>query len=562
MASVEKKLFDENFLNVWSHNYQKLEALCKQGKPIDASLDDQLAQWVSIQRRISHMLPNELKVELAALRFSFEEKDFSWITMYRQLAEFVQTHGHSCLPTDQKHEDLKDWLVRQVLGRRYLSEDQFQKLDSLGVYWDMPISRDHRWEQMYWKLKDFYTTFGLSMVPQNWAKDKQLAHWVMMQRKMYAKDKIREDRKLKLSALNFVWSIKDVYESQWELYFQKVASFHKTYGHCRVPCKHKKLVSWIERQRLAKKNKLLSVGREKRLDEIGFIWSCEGIKKRKWDEKYEQLQAYHQQHGHSFVPVSFSENKQLGTWVASQRALEAKGKLGSVKKKKLENLDFVWSRNTQQQLKSAHNTQWESKFEKLKAYMQVHGTFQVSLKIDPALQRWTSLQRKLFYKGKLSQDRIERLHDIRFPWSVQEGYWMQMYDALIDFKKQFGYTRVPFLWKPNPQLAAWVYRVKSNKITLASSQTELLNEIGFDWNLSKRTVLPWEVMYDRLVAFKKEHGHTRVPVKWKEDPKLGKWTSRIRVDKAHLEPERVALLEALGFDWGYKFTPEKAANSN
>ncbi|MFD3002008.1 helicase associated domain-containing protein [Pontibacter toksunensis] len=560
MARLEKKLFDENFLNSWSLNYQKLRALCRQGKPVAANVDEQLAQWISIQRRIRHMLPCELKTELAALRFDFDEKDFSWATMYRQLAWFAERNGHTCLPPDQQHEDLKDWLVRQIIGRSLLSDDQFRKLDSLRVDWDMPISREHRWEQMYWKLKDFYLTFGHSRVPQKWAKDKQLAHWVTVQRRTHSSNKLKEDRKRKLDELHFVWSIQDVYASQWEHYFQQLVSFHKAHGHCSVPGKYEKLVSWIERQKLAKKDNALPPDREKRLDQINFIWSCESIKQKRWDDAYAQLYAYHQQYGHSFVPVHFSKNKSLGIWVATQRAREAKGKLGPAKKKKLDTLGFVWTRDTQRQVKSAYDTRWEANLEKLKVYKQKTGSCQVSLRIDLALQRWTRWQRKLFYQGRLSPERIDRLNAIRFPWSVQDGYWMQMYRSLLNFRELFGHTRVPFRWEANPQLAAWVYRVKSEKSALASQKKELLNSIGFDWTLRRRTALPWQDMYARLVDYKKEHGHTRVPAGSGKDLKLGKWCSRMRSERAHLDPERVALLEAIDFDWSSKCSCEKAAN--
>ena len=155
---------------------------------------------------------------------------------------------------------------------------------------------------------------------------------------------------------------------------------------------------------------------------------------------------------------------------------------------------------------------------------------------------------------------MDRLNEIRFPWSIQEGYWMKMYDALIGFKKQFGHTRVPFQWKVNHKLADWVYRTKVNKSKLSVQKIELLNKIGFDWSLSRKNVVPWKKMYSRLLNFLRKHGHTRVPVKYQEDLKLGKWASRMRSERENLEPRRVALLEAIEFDWGYKFSRKKASS--
>lgn len=134
---------------------------------------------------------------------------------------------------------------------------------------------------------------------------------------------------------------------------------------------------------------------------------------------------------------------------------------------------------------------------------------------------------------------------------------MKMYDALLAFKKKYGHTRVPFQWKENHKLADWVYRTKVNKASLEVQKIELLDEIGFDWSLVRRNVIPWKEMYTRLITFKQKHGHTKVPVKWEKDPKLGKWVSRMRNERETMEPERVALLEAIEFDWGYKFVTKK-----
>jgi hypothetical protein len=229
--------------------------------------------------------------------------------------------------------------------------------------------------------------------------------------------------------------------------------------------------------------------------------------------------------------------------------LESKGKLGADKKKKLSEIGFVWSRDTSSQLKSLYDSRWEANFERLKTYKQLYGTCQVSVKKDPALQKWTRWQRIVFYQGKLSKRRMDKLNQIRFPWSIEESYWMKMYDELACFNNQFGHTRVPYNWAPCPRLAAWVYRIKGMKSGLSAQKIELLNSIHFDWTLNRKIMLPWMVMYERLKAFRQMYGHTNVPAKWHKDPKLGKWVSRMRYEREKLARERIVLLEALEFNW-------------
>lgn len=557
MADLDKEFFNKKFLEKWSSNYKRLEKVANSSGKVKDKLDRELETWLAHQKNIKHLLPHELQDKLSALGVDLEDQGDVWEEMYRQLSQFVLKTGHSHVPVDPEYEALRDWLTRQIINRSLLTEEQFQKLDSVNVDWEMVVSRDHRWEVMYQRLRQFYHTYGHSRVPQKWHQDKQLALWVQVQRRMFTQGKLRKDREQKLREVEFVWSIQTIFDAQWQKHFDELLAFYKKHGHTRVPSKRDKLVGWMERQRLAKSRGQLPKERMKMLEEIHFIWDFKNIKQKAWEDKFKQLKEFWKENGHAFVPVNYKENKSLGTWVASQRWLEAKGKLDPAKKKKLDQLGFVWTKDTEKELKAINDEKWEESFEKLKAYKEKYGTCQVSLRVDRVLQRWTCWQRKAFYEGKLPEDRLNRLNEIRFPWSIQEGYWMKMYDALLSFKTKYGHTRVPFQWKENHKLADWVYRTKVNKDSLEVQKIELLDDIGFDWRLVRRNVIPWKEMYGRLVTFKQRYGHTKVPVKWEKDPKLGKWVSRMRNERETMEPERVALLEAIEFDWGYKFVTKK-----
>lgn len=473
----------------------------------------------------------------------------TWEEMYRQFKSYVSKTGHTYIHSNHEYDSLKDWINRQILNRSYLQESQFRKLDKLGVNWNVVLSRDHAWELMFRRLEDFKNEFGHCRVPHNWEKDRQLALWVMRQRKMNLRGNIQDYRRQTLNQIGFTWAIKETYDAQWESYFEQLADFKKEFGHCNVPGKNIQLVSWIERQRLSKKKKLLQSQREQRLDRLGFIWDFDRIRKQDWDEKYQQLTDFNKIHGHSFVPVKYNENKLLGNWVALQRKLQAQGKLSNVRLLKLDKLNFVWSAQTRSRLRLEYELLWEKNFVKLKEYKHLNGTCQVSLKTDPILQAWTIWQRKMYYEGRMAPERIARLDSISFPWSINEGYWQKMFELLSSFYNRFGHTRVPSQWAENPKLSAWVYRTRSEKHKLANDKIAILNTMGFEWNIQYKIIEGWPAMYSRLLAFKKDFGHVRVPVRWPENPKLGKWVSRMRNEKKKLNKERLALLQAAGFHW-------------
>jgi len=136
--------------------------------------------------------------------------------------------------------------------------------------------------------------------------------------------------------------------------------------------------------------------------------------------------------------------------------------------------------------------------------------------------------------------------------------WMYMYSCLVAYKKKHGHTRVPQFRRtdPNFKLGSWVknrrHGCKSKK------QLALLNAIGFQWRLKEND---WMDFYERLVAYKKKHGHTTVPRKWKEDPALGNWVKNQR-HRCKLK-RRMELLDEIDFEWhpneapGEKAIPEQ-----
>jgi Helicase associated domain len=67
-----------------------------------------------------------------------------------------------------------------------------------------------------------------------------------------------------------------------------------------------------------------------------------------------------------------------------------------------------------------------------------------------------------------------------------------------------------------------------------------------------RMSYPFNVMYERLVAFHREKGHCRVPQNYKADPQLASWVKNLRRNRRPgkiLCEENVRKLDAIGFCW-------------
>ena len=133
-----------------------------------------------------------------------------------------------------------------------------------------------------------------------------------------------------------------------------------------------------------------------------------------------------------------------------------------------------------------------------------------------------------------------------------------MYQRLVVYNKEHNHTMVPMQIKEDLQLGRWVFvqRYLHRDKKMTEERKRLLDSIGFAWELSTKNKATWKEMYQRLVAYKKEHKRTIFPTKYKEDPQLGCWVNTQRVvyrDKKMTE-ERKHLLNSIGFLWELRLT--------
>ena len=121
---------------------------------------------------------------------------------------------------------------------------------------------------------------------------------------------------------------------------------------------------------------------------------------------------------------------------------------------------------------------------------------------------------------------------------------------LKEFVAIHGHANVPRSYK-NTQLATWVHTQRKNKDTMPKERKEKLLSVGFEFTLAKkRNDERWELMFKKLLEFKKEFGHTRVSSRYK-DKELANWVnSQKKAYKAgKLTPERYERLVAIGFEF-------------
>eukprot|EP00587_Corethron_hystrix_P002606 CAMPEP_0113309526 /NCGR_PEP_ID=MMETSP0010_2-20120614/7532_1 /TAXON_ID=216773 ORGANISM="Corethron hystrix, Strain 308" /NCGR_SAMPLE_ID=MMETSP0010_2 /ASSEMBLY_ACC=CAM_ASM_000155 /LENGTH=611 /DNA_ID=CAMNT_0000164791 /DNA_START=64 /DNA_END=1899 /DNA_ORIENTATION=- /assembly_acc=CAM_ASM_000155 len=182
---------------------------------------------------------------------------------------------------------------------------------------------------------------------------------------------------------------------------------------------------------------------------------------------------------------------------------------------------------------------WNQSFEKLKAFKEEHGHFEVPL---GSLRSWVSTQRIQFKKlrdGKqssMNMRRMQRLTELGVKFVVREKRyfsWEERLEQLKAFKKKNGHLRVPH---NDPVLGSFIINTRTfykkfNELGgktyngLTAERINQLHALGFVFQvLTKYNKVgprrPWEENFAELLQFRTKYGHTRVPYKWPENVPL------------------------------------------
>jgi hypothetical protein len=185
--------------------------------------------------------------------------------------------------------------------------------------------------------------------------------------------------------------------------------------------------------------------------------------------------------------------------------------------------------------------------------------------------------------GRLSEDRIGRLDELGFVWSLRDD-WEKHYEELKEYKNETGHCNVPARFSKNRRLGIWVsaqrqqskaLQQNSEPMThgsarLSQERIDLLDNLGFTWTIRSRDSLgeSWNQRLQDLKAYKAAYGNCLVPSRYPPNPELGVWVGTQRTQyrlylKAKqgfdlgggytaMTEDRIQLLEEIGFIWALR----------
>lgn len=306
-----------------------------------------IARWANTQRVQARkgMLKDWRFKQLKEAGFLFEPQDTYWNRKYEELVKYKNIYGHSNVPKqDAEYSKLGKWVGEQRFHKKRLTKKRIDLLNELEFDWGI---KRNKWDEMYGWLKEYYKEHGISNVQRDMKQGykgnslNRLNRWCCKQIWYYNRNMLSKDKILLLNNINFNFNHKEtIIENEWELNFNKMLEFKSKNGHCRVPVNYEDrlLYYWVHRQR-TKRGKLPE-DKQKRLNDIGFVWHWEEYI---WDKNYNLLKQYYDKNGSiKEIPA----NSPLNEWVRYIRKVK-KGrfiqKLTEEQIRLLKELNFDWA---------------------------------------------------------------------------------------------------------------------------------------------------------------------------------------------------------------------------
>lgn len=172
--------------------------------------------------------------------------------------------------------------------------------------------------------------------------DEELADWCATQKRRVEFDMLASSRAERLKAVC----------DPWQTMYRQLQQFQREHGHCSVPKRYppnQALADWVQQQHRSYRLDSLSSGQIQQLEQVGLQLVVDVEQRRvdilhvledKWEQKFQELVQFQQQHGHCNVPTKYDQA--LAEWVRYQRKWKTGLQQWQDKRERLEKIGFRW----------------------------------------------------------------------------------------------------------------------------------------------------------------------------------------------------------------------------
>lgn len=242
---------------------------------------EHLGKWIAT-RRCEYMagtLSKEKQEKLEDIGMVWQvNQSYSWSHMYKLAADYFEKYGDLTIPTSyvtENGENLGAWIAenRDNYEIKNLSEDQVEKLETIGMAWSLA---ENEWNEKYEMVKEYYLKYGNLSTRRNSNPplSPNLLNWLSWQRKYYQMNMLSESKTKKLESIGMNW---DVSGKHWYDMYKLAREYRLKYGNLLISKEYitednKNLGMWIFIQRNSYVRGMLPDDKKKMLDALGIIW--------------------------------------------------------------------------------------------------------------------------------------------------------------------------------------------------------------------------------------------------------------------------------------------------
>ena len=242
---------------------------------------EHLGKWIAT-RRCEYMagtLSKEKQEKLEDIGMVWQvNQSYSWSHMYKLAADYFEKYGNLTIPTSyvtENVENLGAWIAenRDNYEIKNLSEDQVEKLETIGMAWSLT---ENEWNEKYEMVKEYYLKYGNLSTRRNSNPplSPNLLNWLSWQRKYYQMNMLSESKTKKLESIGMNWNVSG---KHWYDMYKLAREYRLKYGNLLISKEYitednKNLGMWIFIQRNSYVRGMLPDDKKKMLDALGIIW--------------------------------------------------------------------------------------------------------------------------------------------------------------------------------------------------------------------------------------------------------------------------------------------------
>lgn len=242
---------------------------------------EHLGKWIAT-RRCEYMagtLSKEKQEKLEDIGMVWQvNQSYSWSHMYKLAADYFEKYGNLTIPTSyvtENGENLGAWIAenRDNYEIKKLSEDQVEKLETIGMAWSLA---ENEWNEKYEMVKEYYLKYGNLSTRRNSNPplSPNLLNWLSWQRKYYQMNMLSESKTKKLESIGMNWNVSG---KHWYDMYKLAREYRLKYGNLLISKEYitkdnKNLGMWIFIQRNSYVRGMLPDDKKKMLDALGIIW--------------------------------------------------------------------------------------------------------------------------------------------------------------------------------------------------------------------------------------------------------------------------------------------------